>query len=188
MPADGSRASGRETRNHIAALDAATGEASSWDPGADSTVSALAVNGSTIYAAGGFKNIGGQTRRCIAALDADTGTATSWNPETNENSYISALTVSGATVYAGGGFTSIGGQDRTISRLWMPPRARRRPGIPTRITVSMLWSLKGPRSMQEDGSPASEAGPDTISPPWMRPRGRPLHGTPTRMGAFVLWP
>ncbi len=97
-------------RNRIAALDATTGTATTWDPNANNTVWALAVSGSTVYAGGDFTTIGGQPRNRIAALDATTGNATVWDP--NADNHVHALAVSGSTVYAGGHFTNIGGQPR----------------------------------------------------------------------------
>jgi hypothetical protein len=97
---------GGQPRNNIAALDATSGLATSWNPNANGGVSALAVSGNTVYAgvsfAGGFTTIGGQPRNNIAALDATSGLATSWNP--NANDAVVTLVVSGNTVYAGGGF------------------------------------------------------------------------------------
>ena len=101
---------GGQARSNIAALDAATGMATSWDPGADAVVRSLVVSGGTIYAGGDFANIGGRARNHIAALDATTGAATGWNPDANSNVY--ALAVNEGTVYAGGQFSSIGGQAR----------------------------------------------------------------------------
>ncbi len=101
---------GGQPRNDIAALDASTGNATSWDPNANSSVYALAVSGSTVYAGGGFTQVGHDNRSHIAALDGSTGNATSWNPNANLNVYD--LAVSGSTVYAGGDFTQIGGQPR----------------------------------------------------------------------------
>ena len=104
---------GGESRQDIAALDAATGLATAWDPHAVGAVYALAVSGSTVYAAGGFSAIGGQTRNCIAALDATSGLATAWNPNASGSEvYGHDLAVSGSTVYAGGTFTRISGKDR----------------------------------------------------------------------------
>ena len=89
---------------------------SDWDPSADNVVSALAVNGSTVYAGGSFQLIGGQARSCIAALSAVTGAADPlWNPSANEP--VTALAVSGSTVYAGGHFTTIGGSTPRRCRL-----------------------------------------------------------------------
>jgi hypothetical protein len=102
---------GGQPRNHIAALDEATGLATGWDPNANGDVYALAVSGSTVYVGGDFTTIGGQPRNHIAALDAATGLATAWDP--NANDAVLALAVSGPTVYVGGEFTTIGGQPRS---------------------------------------------------------------------------
>jgi len=101
---------GRE-RNYIAALDATTGRASTWNPNAGDGVLAMAVSESTVYAGGAFSSIGGVTRNNLAALDAHTGVATAWNPNAADG-FVSALAASGSTVYAGGDFNRIGGQPR----------------------------------------------------------------------------
>jgi trimeric autotransporter adhesin len=116
---------GGPTRNHIAALDPATGDASSWDPNSTGgpgfgRVNALAVSGNgTVYVGGEFTHIGGANRNYAAALDPTTGIATVWNP--GPNFFVDALAVGGdGTVYAGGDFsdggtpgsTTIGGADR----------------------------------------------------------------------------
>jgi trimeric autotransporter adhesin len=97
-------------RNRIAALDAATGLATSWNPNANGIVRSLAVSGGAVYAGGDFTSIGGQPRNRIAALDATNGTATGWNPDAGAP--VLALATSGPTVYAGGSFSAIGGQSR----------------------------------------------------------------------------
>ena len=113
---------GGEDRNYIAAIDASTGAATSWDPNANGIVYALAISGSTVYAGGDFNvlsgspSIGDSDRNYIAAIDASTGIATGWDP--NANGGVNALTISGSTVYAGGDFNvlsgspTIGGADR----------------------------------------------------------------------------
>jgi hypothetical protein len=101
---------GGQFRNRIAALDAVTGNATSWNPNASAWVYALAVSGSKVCAGGEFTGIGGQTRNYIAALDAVTGNATSWDP--NASHYVRGLAVSGSIVYACGSFYNIGGQAR----------------------------------------------------------------------------
>lgn len=104
---------GFQPRNHIAALDAATGAATTWNPNAGYSVHKLVVTGSTVYAGGRFQSIGGQLRIGIAALDAVTGIATPWNPNPGGDVvHVNALAVSGSTVYVGGHFTTIGGQPR----------------------------------------------------------------------------
>jgi hypothetical protein len=63
----------------IAALDSATGLATTWNPNADFIVWNIAVSGSTVYAGGEFTNIGGQAKNYLAALNSATGLATAWN-------------------------------------------------------------------------------------------------------------
>ena len=96
-----------QPRNRIAAIDATTGEATSWNPDANGTVNALAVSGTTVYAGGAFTTIGvTTTRNRIAAIDATGAPIDAWNP--NANGAVNALAISGTTVYAGGAFTTIG--------------------------------------------------------------------------------
>ena len=94
-------------RNFLAAFDSSAGLATAWNPGPDSVVYALAVNGDIVYAGGGFGtvNAGSKTRSRLAAFDALTGTASSWDPSPGSDVY--SLAVSGNTVYAGGGFTTV---------------------------------------------------------------------------------
>jgi hypothetical protein len=92
---------GGQNRRGIAALDATTGLATDWNPGAGS-VYALAVSGSTVYAGGFFSSSGGQNRNHIVALDANYGFATAWNPGPDRE--VLTLAVSGSTVFAGGSF------------------------------------------------------------------------------------
>jgi Tol biopolymer transport system component len=106
---------GGTPRSDIAAINLTTdpftnGQATSWNPGANGSVNALALSGSTLYAGGNFTTIGGQSRNRIAAIDIGSGAATAWNP--NASQIVQALAVSGTTVYAGGAFTAIGGQPR----------------------------------------------------------------------------
>lgn len=107
---------GGQPRNRIAALNATTGQATSWDPNANGSVSVLAISGSTVYAGGNFTSIGGQARNELAALDTSSGDATSWDPNPQGvvfgASGIATITMSGPIVYVSGWFTSIGGQSR----------------------------------------------------------------------------
>jgi hypothetical protein len=109
---------GGASRNKIAAIDAASGLATGWDPSAQgdfgvSDVYALAVSGSTVYAGGEFSAIGGQPRNRIAAIEALSGLATpAWNP--GASGRVLALAISGTTVYAGGGFGDICGRPQSF--------------------------------------------------------------------------
>ena len=99
-----------ETRISIAAIDAATGLATSWNPKADYEVNALAANATTVFVGGPLTSVGGEARSGIAAIDLTTGHVTDWNPSPNNAVYT--MDVNGPIVYAGGEFTVIGGQQR----------------------------------------------------------------------------
>jgi trimeric autotransporter adhesin len=103
---------GGADRNGIAAIRAATGKATHWDPNPPqgSRVGTLVRSGSTVYAGGAFNAIGGEPRNGLAALGRRNGQARGWDPD--PNGLVEALAVSGPTVYAGGQFNSIGGQTR----------------------------------------------------------------------------
>jgi len=112
---------GGATRNRIAALDSATGDATAWNPDAGGTVRALAISGATIYAGGSFTTISGVTRNRLAAIDAVTGIATPWNPSveglppgasTSLSSAINTIDLAGTLVYVGGLFGTVGGRPR----------------------------------------------------------------------------
>ena len=97
---------GGQPRDGLAALDAASGSATAWNPnpgGAFSqAVASIAVSGATVYVGGSFTSVGGQERAGLAALDATSGSATAWNPI--GRSSTRTVAVSGSTVYAGGGY------------------------------------------------------------------------------------
>lgn len=56
------------TRNRIAALNAADGQATAWNPNANNGAPILAVSGTTVYAGGDFTAIDNQASRSIAAI------------------------------------------------------------------------------------------------------------------------
>lgn len=95
-------------RHNLAAFDVITGVPTAWDPG---PISALALDGSTLYVAGGFAHIGGVARTRLAALDADSGVPKPWDPGTS--GFIKALVPEGDHVYVGGDFTHVGGKERS---------------------------------------------------------------------------
>lgn len=115
---------GGQPRTGVAALDPTTALATAWNPeasGGGSTVTTIAVSGSTLYLGGNFTEIGGQLRNGLAALDTTTATATPWNPDPNVTSATSGFALGqqvdtvaavGSQVLAGGSFTSVGGVAR----------------------------------------------------------------------------
>ena len=101
---------GSQPRHYLAALDAATGIATSFDPDPNSNPIILVASATgTVYAGGVFTMIGGQARNNVAELNAD-GSVTSFNP--NPNNFITAIGASASAVYIGGLMTSIGGVTR----------------------------------------------------------------------------
>jgi hypothetical protein len=59
---------GEGRRNHLAALSAATGRATAWNPKPDADVWALALRPGTVYAGGFFTAIGDLPQRSFAAF------------------------------------------------------------------------------------------------------------------------
>ncbi|MBN8545249.1 MAG: T9SS type A sorting domain-containing protein [Ignavibacteria bacterium] len=82
-----------------------------WDPSVNSTVQALAIDGSSIYVGGGFTtvNAGVTTRNYLARFPLS-GNATvdqDWNP--NMDNAVQALASDGSFIYTGGYFTTVNG-------------------------------------------------------------------------------
>jgi hypothetical protein len=106
---------GGKSRNYLAALNAADGMATPFNPSPNGNIFTVAISsdGSVIYVAGGFNSsngspsIGGQARNYAAAVNAIDGTATGFNP--NPNAIVNAFGVSGSAVYLAGYFSSLGG-------------------------------------------------------------------------------
>ncbi len=110
---------GDEDRNGLAAIDAAAGTLTEWDPNLQdpvSVVEALAVSGDVVYAGGAFTSVGDEDRNSLAAIGTDGHLVTDWDAGLDGGEDISpsirALAVSGDVVYAGGSFVSAGGQPR----------------------------------------------------------------------------
>ena len=77
-------------------------------------VSALAVSGSNLYAAGYFTNAGGLPANYIAKWNGSSWSALS----TGVDNVVQALVVSGGDVYAGGWFTTAGGLPANYIAKW----------------------------------------------------------------------
>jgi hypothetical protein len=101
-------------RNHVAAIDEATGNLLPWNPNANGTVWALAVTDSAVYIGGGFGSVGGQTHHNIASVAPGGSGTVSGSFAPNTNGSVRALAVSGSTVYAGGTFTVVNGQSKSF--------------------------------------------------------------------------
>jgi hypothetical protein len=104
-------------RQNLAAFNALTGEATSFNPGVDGEVLAMAASDTVVYVGGDFMNIGGAARQRIAAFTGSTGALTGWNPQSDNT--VRALAfhppqpwAPQGVVYVGGDFGVIGGQNR----------------------------------------------------------------------------
>lgn len=107
---------GGQARKGIAALDSVTGDATAWNPGADSSIYIImdiAVSDGVVYVGGSFSKIGGVARANIAALNAVTGETEDWDPAPGGSTPLFfSIVISGDIVYVGGYFNSIGGESR----------------------------------------------------------------------------
>jgi len=84
-------------RRRLAALDAVTGQATSWNPYVDGfAVYALADGGGSLAMGGDFRIVGGLERSNLAALDTATGKPISWNP--GVDGFVQCMASSGDTL------------------------------------------------------------------------------------------
>lgn len=170
------------TRDRLAALDATTGQVvSTWDPGANGTVYALAVSadGSKVYAGGDFTSVDGQSRIRLAAIDAVTGELIpGWDPAVGDR--IRALASSGTRLYLGGAFLSVDGHDRhrlaavsavtgDLDGAWQPranQTVRAVATSPDGARVYISGSFTTVSGSPRDHIAALDAGSGTVDPNW----------------------
>jgi hypothetical protein len=108
--AGGFREIGGQPRQNLAAIDAATGRATAWNPQPDDSVNVITPAGPLVYVGGDFSRVAGVPRGRVAAIDAATGQATPWDPRANDT--VRAIAAVGQTVYVAGDFSRIGGAER----------------------------------------------------------------------------
>ncbi len=187
---------GGKPRSNLAALDAATGDATAWsptasdgaatawNPDANDEVWALAISGSTVYAGGYFHTIASQPRTFIAALMASDGAATAWNPNAEE--YVFAMAVSGDKIYVGGRFFSLGGVTRNGIYAMDAVSGRPTPWNPNPDTDSIVFNIKVDGSAVYVGGLFDEIGgpQGCASQPWTPPPETPSPGIPVAMPIF----
>src|SRR5207248_3128608 len=132
--------------------DPTTGLADSFDPNANSTVDAIAVQADgKILAGGNFMSIGGQTRNRIARLDATTGLADSFNPNANGFGVYAIAVQADGKILAGGGFTTLapnGGAAVTRNRI---ARLETDGRVDQTLDLSTVGSYVTATAVQPDG-------------------------------------
>jgi hypothetical protein len=96
-------------RDYLAAVNTvdATIDTAFDPPAPNDFVDGLAIEGSTVYAAGEFTETGTSSRPNAAAFDAATGALLTWDPAPDEITYT--ITAAGNAVYLGGAFTHVDG-------------------------------------------------------------------------------
>lgn len=103
---------GNQTRNRLAAVRAADGGLSEWNPAANNEVTGLAVanEDNLVFVAGRFTNVGGESRSRIASLLTTTYTdnATAWSPNADLDFTRNSIAADNNTVYMGGNFSRLG--------------------------------------------------------------------------------
>jgi hypothetical protein len=117
---------GGQSRNVIAAIDAASGIPTAWNPNVTGLstatgpiVRAITVSGDTVYFGGEFNRAGNETRNNVAAVSAASAIPTTWNlnalfSPAITTAFVSALEVGGSTVFVGGNFNNIAGMTHTF--------------------------------------------------------------------------
>jgi hypothetical protein len=104
-------------RHRVAALDADSGDATSWDAklglfrsaNLASSILTLELAGDVLYLGGDFNSVAGQNRSDLIAVDSRNGELLTWNPGFDGG--VNVIAVAGRTLLAGF-VTGPGGQDR----------------------------------------------------------------------------
>ena len=93
----------------VKAFDDAAGAAvGAWAPVITGVVASMAVNGTTLFAAGDITFTGGSG---IAAINTTSGAITAWDPAPDQP--VTKIFIDGRWLYATGTFTTIGGQSHS---------------------------------------------------------------------------
>jgi hypothetical protein len=104
---------GATARNHLAAIDVATGQVTGFDPNVDGAVRALALHGTALYVGGTFSHIGGLPVLNLARVDLATAQLdVTFQPAPDRGVNAIAVAPDGETVFAGGAFLRVGALSR----------------------------------------------------------------------------
>ena len=90
-------------RSNVAEIDALTGAATAWDPGANGDVRAISIYGAgNVFFAGLFTSAGGASRTNLAGFESGSSTPTTFNPI--PDGQVNALIENNGSLVAGGLF------------------------------------------------------------------------------------
>ncbi|HEY6169414.1 MAG TPA: Calx-beta domain-containing protein [Verrucomicrobiae bacterium] len=101
------------TRNRLAAIGSASGDATAWNPNANNSVFSLVVAGTNVYAGGNFTSIGARTHNRLAELNplVNGTNASAWTPDVN-SSVLTLASGANGRIYAGGALISVNLESR----------------------------------------------------------------------------
>jgi len=103
-------------RSRLAAIDRTTHQLTSWNPGADGAVWALAQSEGVIYAGGDFANVAGQPATRLAAIDSYGAQVPGFSAAPNNQ--VRDLLVTADGLYVAGKFARVGTSARSaVARL-----------------------------------------------------------------------
>jgi hypothetical protein len=105
-------------RGNLAAIDVLTGALiTSWNLSLNSSVRALAVNGTRVYVGGDFTDVSGTPRSRVFSFDVGTNAINNWDPNSaGANGSVNSFTFdAGTNLYVAGNFTLMGGMTRNNS-------------------------------------------------------------------------
>jgi sugar lactone lactonase YvrE len=102
---------GGANRLNLAAVDAFSGIATSWNPGANGTVNAVALGSAGLLVGGSFSAAGGQTNLNLALLNLTDGSSVP-GFSIPVSGTVDTLVINNDVAIIGGSFNSVGGQLR----------------------------------------------------------------------------
>jgi|GEM_PF-2481371 len=110
------------TAQRLAKIDISTGNLDTTftqTTGMNSLVSALVVNGTSLYVGGDFTSYRGSTANYLAKINLISGNLdTTFTQATGMDSYVTTLAINGTSIYAGGAFTTYrGGTANYLAKL-----------------------------------------------------------------------
>lgn len=112
-PAGAASGVNESPRSHLMSYRLSTGTMTTWNPGANAQIRALAVSpdGTRVYVGGDFTQVAGQNRSRIAAFSATTGQLiSSFAPPVGYT--VNDVVATNDTVYVAGNFAGVGSQPR----------------------------------------------------------------------------